>query len=367
MAAPARPILLSYADAGVQSMGEGSALAGLLASIKPTFGFPRSLGKPLLPLGYFANVLDLGGGMGLALSTDGVGTKLLLAQLMGKYDTVGIDCVAMNVNDILCVGAEPIAMTDYLAVQVPQAKLLTELGKGLRRGAELAHISIPGGELAQVQEMVRGAREGQGFDLVGTCVGLVPRDHLRVGADLVAGDVLIGLASSGIHSNGLTLARRVLLDQGGLKLTKAVPEFSRTVGEELLEPTLIYVDFVLAALQAGMPVKALMHVTGEGFFNLTRVSAPVGIVITDLLDVPPVFQLIQQLGDIPDEEMFQVFNMGVGFCVITPPSSVDATLALARRCGHHGKAIGYITNDPERTITIEPKRLQGRHGVFLHH
>lgn len=364
MDARARPLPRTYAEVGVQSLGEGSALTGLLASVKRTFSLPRSLGKPLLPLGYFANVLDLGQGLGLAISTDGVGTKLLIAQLMGKYDTVGIDCVAMNVNDILCVGAEPVAMTDYLAVQVPDPILLAELGKGLLRGAELSHVSIPGGELAQVREMVRGAREGLGFDLVGTCVGTVPTDRIRVGADLTAGDVLIGLASSGIHSNGLTLARSVLLGQAGLKLTDAVPELGRTIGEELLEPTAIYVDFALAAFEAGLPVKALMHVTGEGFFNLTRVAAPVGIVITELLDIPPIFQLIQHLGNIPDEEMFQVFNMGVGFCVAAPPDSAAALMDLAHQCGHRSKVIGHVKNDPERSITIAPKRLEGKHGVL---
>jgi phosphoribosylformylglycinamidine cyclo-ligase len=360
-----RPTPLSYAATGVQDLtADGSALGGLLAAVRRTFSLAPPAGKPLLPLGYFANVLDLGDGLGLAISTDGVGTKLLVAQLIGKYDTVGIDCVAMNVNDVLCVGAEPLAMTDYVAGQTADADLLTELGKGLLRGAELAHVSIPGGELAQVREIVQGAREGAGFDLVGTCVGLVPVDQIRIGADIVEGDVLIGLASSGIHSNGLTLARRVLLDQAGLKLADTVPEFGRTLGEELLEPTTLYVDVVLAALRARLPVKALMHVTGGGFFNLTRVAVPAGMVITELLDVPPVFQLIQRLGGLFDEEMFRVFNMGLGFCLVAPAESADAIVAIAERCGHRGKVIGHASHDPERTLTIVPRRLRGKDGLL---
>ena len=355
---------LSYVDTGVQSLNEGPAMKGLLASVRQTFSFRQGLGKPLLPIGYFANVLDLGSGLGLAISTDGVGTKILIAQMLDKYDTIGIDCVAMNVNDIICVGAEPIALTDYLGVENADQHLLTELGKGLLLGAELAHISIPGGEIAQVREMLRGAPGRYGFDLVGTCIGTVPTDRILTGSDITDGDILFGLASSGIHSNGLTLAREALLDGGGLKLTDPVPATSRTVGEELLEPTVIYVTFALAALAAGVPVKAFVHITGDGLFNLTRVAADVGYVIEDLLPVPPVFQLIQHHGDIPDEEMFRVFNMGVGFCVVAPASSVGTLSKIADDNGHQGKVIGHVKSDPDRTIRILPRRLEGKHGVF---
>src|SRR5512134_4042712 len=195
----------TYSSAGVNTVKEEAALAGLLTWVGKTLAFGRH--RPALDFGYFASVLDLGNGTGLALSTDGVGTKLLVAEMLDRYDTVGIDCVAMNVNDLLCIGAEPLAMLDYIAVQEADPQMLEAIGKGLYEGARQANISIPGGEIAQVRELIQGVREGRGFDLAGACVGTVPMDRIIVGQDIRPGDVVIGLRSSGIHSNGLTLAR----------------------------------------------------------------------------------------------------------------------------------------------------------------
>ncbi len=178
---------LDYRSAGVDSVGEADALKALTDRIRSTFTFAGRRGEPgavALDLGYFANVIEIGGGMGIAVSTDGVGTKLLIAEMLEKYDTVGIDCVAMNVNDVLCVGARPITLLDYIAVERTDARVLGAIGEGLVRGAEEARISIGGGELAQVAEMIRGVRPGSGFDIVGTAVGLVPLDRVIVGAGL---------------------------------------------------------------------------------------------------------------------------------------------------------------------------------------
>jgi len=355
----------SYSEAGVDTEAATNALGGLLSSIKSTFALREGIGRPLLPIGYFANVLDLGGGQGLAISTDGVGTKALVAQLMGKYDTIGIDCVAMNVNDVICVGAEPIAMTDYLAVEVADPALFRELGKGLLEGAVQSRISIPGGELAQIAEMIKGVPSGRGFDLAGTCVGLVPAGRILTGQNLEDGDVLIGLASSGIHSNGLTLARRVLLDQAGYKLSDHVPELGRTLGEELLEPTIIYVRFAVALLKAGLSLKALVHVTGDGLLNLARVAAAVGFEIEDPLDVPPIFELIRSAGNVPDEEMFRVFNMGTGLVAIAGADDVGAIERLAREHGHTSKVIGHVRSDPQKAVRVLPRGLVGRGPTFV--
>ncbi len=182
---------LTYADTGViDASQEGSAQGALLDRIVGTFSFRQGIGRPLLGLGYFANVLDLGNNLGLAISTDGVGTKILIAQMMDKYDTVGIDCVAMSVNDVVCVGAEPVALTDYIAVQVAEEDLLQQLAAGICEGARRADISIPGGEIAQVPEMMHGSRDRRGFDLVGTCVGVVPTDRILIGQDIEDGYVL---------------------------------------------------------------------------------------------------------------------------------------------------------------------------------
>ena len=353
-----------YSDAGVDTRAVADALAPLLTSVKQTFALRPGLGRPLLPIGYFANVIDIGHGTGLAISTDGVGTKILIAEAMGRYDTIGIDCVAMNVNDVICVGAEPIAMTDYLAVQAPDKHIFDAIGKGLLKGCEAAGISIPGGEVAQVAEMLRGTEEGNGLDLVGTCVGLVSQDKILVGQALCEGDVVVGLASSGIHSNGVSLARRVLLDLGSMRLDEYIPELGRKLGEELLEPTVIYVGFANAALRSAIPIKAFVHITSDGLLNLTRVAAPAGFEIDHLPEAPPIFQLIQRVGNVPDEEMFRVFNMGTGFCVIVAPDGVAAILALAAEHGHHSMILGHVRDDPSRAVRIGPRQLLGRAGEF---
>jgi phosphoribosylformylglycinamidine cyclo-ligase len=293
----------TYQHAGVNTDQASTGLKGLLYWVAQTHSMRQGVGAVRLPIGYYANVIDIGHGLGLAISTDGVGSKLLVAQLMDTYDTVGIDCVAMNANDILCVGARPLSLVDYLAVQAPEARLLEELGKGLYEGARQANITIAGGELAQIAEMIKGVRDGYGFDLAATCVGTVPLDHILVGQDILPDDVLIGLASTGIHSNGLTLARRVLLDQEGLRVDQHVPELGRLLGEELLAPTRIYVREVCAMLDAQLPIKALLHITGDGLLNLRRVQAPIGFVIEQLPEPQPIFGLIQVRGRVSEAEM----------------------------------------------------------------
>lgn len=353
----------TYAEAGVDLFKEQEAVKPLLRWITQTF----SLGShpPRLPLGYYANVIDLGGGLGLALSADGVGTKLLVAQRMGRYDTVGIDCVAMNVNDLLCVGARPIALLDYLAIQDPLPELLEEVGKGLYEGARRAGVSIPGGELAQVREMIRGEREGYAFDLVGMAVGLVSLDKILIGQEVAEGDVLVGLRSSGIHSNGLTLARRVLFDQMGLGVEDRPIELrGRSVGEELLEPTRIYVPEVLEMFKAGLRLKALFHITGDGLLNLSRIEAPMGWRIEKLPEPPLIFSLIQRGGNVAEEEMFRVFNMGIGFCVAAPEEEVHAILEIAARYDVEAWRIGRAVRDEERRVVLEGRGLVGKGKRF---
>ena len=265
---------MSYKAAGVDSVQKDVAMQRLGEWVERSFALRP--GEVKIPLGYFANVID-GGGMGIAVSTDGVGTKILVAEMLERYDTVGIDCVAMNVNDVLCVGAEPLALLDYIAVQVPHPDLLEGLARGLYRGAELARITIPGGEIAQIAEMIKGKREGYGFDLVATCVGRVPLDRILTGDSMAAGDAIVGLASSGVHSNGLTLARKVFFEQAGWAPDRFVPELGRSIGEELLEPTRIYVREVremFDGLRSGAPTSP------APVSDLNRAVASVGYVST---------------------------------------------------------------------------------------
>jgi phosphoribosylformylglycinamidine cyclo-ligase len=353
---------LSYQTAGVDSSKKDQAMQLLGSWVERSFALRPAEVK--LPLGYFANVIDVGNGMGIALSTDGVGTKLLVAQMLAKYDTVGIDCVAMNVNDVLCVGAEPLALLDYIAVQVPHPDLLESLAKGLYAGAELARITIPGGEIAQIKEMIQGQREGYAFDLVATCVGKVPLNKVLVGASVVEGDAIIGLASSGIHSNGMTLARRVFFEGSGWAPNQFVQELGRSIGEELLEPTRIYVREVREMMDAGLRIKALAHITSTGFLNLNRAAAPVGYVLDKLPEPPPIFRLIQTHGDISDEEMYFAYNMGIGFCVILAPEDVPAAHAIALKHRTKSYTIGYAVDDPEKRVYIPALKLLGSDDKF---
>jgi phosphoribosylformylglycinamidine cyclo-ligase len=353
----------SYAEAGVDTAAVGGALRGLLGWVNATTAFRD--GCVRLPNGYFASVLALGPNLGLAISTDGVGTKLLVAQQLGKLDTVGIDCVAMNVNDVLCVGAEPIALVDYVAVESADSDRLEALARGLHEGARQARVVIPGGELAVVPELIRGHGGGSSFDLVGTAIGTVPLDRVLDGGSLADGDVVVGLASSGIHSNGLTLARRVLVGDDSERLLEYLPELGRTLGEELLEPTRIYVQPVLAMLNAGLPIKALAHITGDGLFNLARVAAPVSFRLDRLpAAVPAIFGVIQDRGAVEVAEMYRVFNMGIGFCVVVAPSGVARVLTVAAEHGVAAWHLGHARADGQRRIELPQLGLVGERGAF---
>jgi len=352
-----------YREAGVAPVNAQPGFVSLIDQLRQTFG--SGARHPLLDFGHFANVLDIGYQEAIAISTDGVGTKAIVAQMLDKYDTVGIDCVAMNANDVICVGAEPFAMVDYIAIETAEDRLLSEIGKGLVEGARQANIVVPGGEISQIPQIIRSERPGFGFDLVGTCVGTVDKDRLITGAEIEPGDVIVGLASSGIHSNGFTLARKVFFDERRFRPEKHVPELNRSLGEELLEPTCIYVPEVMQMLQANLPIKALVHITSDGFLNLARVSEGIGFVIEWLPEPPPIFPLIQATGGVSDAEMFLVYNMGVGFCVVTSAESADQVVRLAEDSGRRAWRLGYCIVDPDKTVELRPKRLIGRGGRFF--
>ena len=333
----------AYARAGVDTKEAGGALDALVGVLGTI-----DLGRPsrsVLPSGHYASVLEVAPGLGIALSTDGVGSKIVVAEQTGRFDTVGIDCVAMNVNDVVCVGAEPFALLDYLAVERAEPEMLRAIGVGLKAGAEAAGVEIPGGELAQLPELLRGHPSPRGFDLNGACFGTVALDALVTGSACVPGDALIGLPSSGVHSNGLTLARRALLADGGLALDDRPDELAgASVADALLEPTTIYVRAVLDLLRSEVPVRGLAHVTGDGLLNLLRLHAPVGYAIDEPLPVPGVFDLIARCGTVPPREMWEVFNMGCGFvCVVPGAQTADAIAVLDAH--HPGAAlIGRVTD-----------------------
>lgn len=347
----------AYAAAGVDVARADRGVAAIvevLRTIEP--GRPSAAA---LPSGHYANVLRLAPNLGLALGIDGVGSKVVVAEQTGRLETVGIDCVAMCVNDVICVGAEPLAVLDYLAVERADPAALAQLARGLKAGAEAAGVEIPGGELAQLPELIRGHPSPHGFDLVGACVGTVALDRVVTGAACAPGDVVIGLPSSGIHSNGLTLARRVLVAEGALALDARPPELGgASVADALLAPTTIYVRAVLELLAGNVPVHGLAHITGGGLLNLLRIGSGVGWEIDAPLPVPAIFELIAARGEVPAAELHEVFNMGCGFCVVVPaPRAGDAAAVLARH--HRGSApIGRVTAEAGR-LAIPSRGVAG--------
>jgi phosphoribosylformylglycinamidine cyclo-ligase len=327
----------AYAKAGVDQGAADSAVAGLVRALGAI-----ELGRPSaqVPLpGHYASVIKIDARTGIALSTDGVGTKLVLAEQLGRFDTVGIDCVAMNVNDVICVGAEPLAMLDYIAIEKADPEVCEEIGVGLARGAELAGIEIPGGELAQLGQLVRGV------DVSGACFGTVALEEIVDGSAVEPGDVVIGLPSTGLHSNGYTLARSALAE-----IPLGDERLGRPLGDVLLEPTEIYVKPIVALLRSEVEVRGLAHITSGGTKNLLRLAAEVGYEIDEPLPVPPVFELIQDQGGVSAEEMNEVFNMGCGFCVVVAAGDEATALGLLRRHYPEAKRIGRATDGPRRIL-----------------
>lgn len=321
----------AYTQAGVSQSDADASVAALVGHLSRI-----ETGKPsrVVPLpGHYASVLRLDERTGIAFGTDGVGTKMVVAEELGRFDTIGIDLIAMNVNDLICVGAEPIALVDFILCREATPEICGQIGKGLRAGAELAGIEIPGGEIAQVGDVVSG------WELGGSAIGLVDLDQIITGERIEVGDALIGLPSSGLHSNGYSLARKVLAD-----VAWDDARLGRPLGDVVLEPTAIYVSAVLELLGSGAEVRGLAHITGDGLSNLLRLSNSVGYEIVEPLDVPPIFDLIQELGEVSTGEMHEVFNMGLGFvCVVR---GADADTAVALLASHHpgARTIGSVTD-----------------------
>jgi phosphoribosylformylglycinamidine cyclo-ligase len=344
----------TYNAAGVA--GQGDALSSVMRHLGPSLAFLEDA-EPLTSFGAYASVLQVSADVAVAISTDGVGSKTIVASALDRYETIGFDCVAMNANDVICVGARPIAMVDYLAVNKLDVRRADDILRGLGAAAKEAGIAIPGGEVAQLPEII-GPGDERAFDLVGTCVGILHPRELLLGARVAAGDAIIGIASSGIHSNGLSLARHVLMDAAGYRLRDEIPRLGCTLGEELLRPTEIYVGAVSALRTADVAVSGLAHITGDGLANLCRLEAEAGYTIERLLAPPEIFGLIQESGGVDDAEMYRVFNMGIGFAVISPQRSAERAVEVLERAGYRADRIGTVSNDAG-VVRIEPAGLIG--------
>ncbi|MEM4575993.1 MAG: phosphoribosylformylglycinamidine cyclo-ligase [Candidatus Nezhaarchaeales archaeon] len=354
-----RTMSWSYSKAGVDLDRVKRAHKSIKEIIEVTYNFRRGLfGRVISGAGHYAALIDIGGGKVLALHADGVGTKVLIAQLMNRYDTIGIDCVAMNVNDLVCVGAEPVAMVDYIAMERSDEDMVAEIMRGLVRGAEMAGIAIVGGETAVMPGVIKGVVEGKGFDLAGLSVGVVDVDKIIMGDKVQLGDVVVGVRSSGIHSNGLTLARKVLLEYAGFTVHSYVDELHCTIGEELLKPTLIYVKPVLEMLQKGVEIHGIAHITGGSFTKLLRIAPKgLGFRLDNMPQPQAVFNLIQRLGKISSWEMYRTFNMGVGFCVVVPRDVVEEVIKTFKVHGYEAQQIGFVIDRPQVEIELKVDRL----------
>jgi phosphoribosylformylglycinamidine cyclo-ligase len=347
----------AYATAGVDTARADQGVAALVEVLRGIEPGRSPLAVPLP--GHYASVLRVAPGLGIALGTDSVGSKVIVAEQTGRFDTIGIDCVAMNVNDLICVGAEPLALLDYLAVEQADPAVMRSIATGLRVGAEAAGIEIPGGEVCQIPEVLRGHPSPLGFDLVGSAFGTVALDAIIDGSAVGPGDALIGLPASGVHSNGLTLARQALLEDGGLDLgARPAALEGASVADVLLEPTVIYVRAVLELLRSPVKVHGLAHITGGGLLNLLRIGSGIGYRIDSPLPVLPVFELIAELGGVAAPEMWEVFNMGCGFVVTV--AAQDAHAAVELLGTHHpGAAVIGSVSDRAGVVELPPVGIEG--------
>ena len=308
----------TYSEAGVDIDASEKATEALIAQIKNVGR--KGDGEAIKLENGFAGLVKLGNGA-LAICTDGVGSKLLLAEELDSVHTVGIDCVAMNVNDLVCVGAEPLSFVDYVALDKPDEDLMAKIGMGLAEGCRQANCTLSGGETAILPELVHG------FDIAGTSVGYVKQDEIIDGTRISEGDVLIGLKSSGPHSNGYTLIRKLF-------------DGNAEVGRQLIEPTRIYVKEIMELIKQ-VDVHGIAHITGGGLDNISRINDNYRYVIDNPLPVLPVFDWLQEKGNIEDKEMYRTFNMGMGMMVIVGEKDAEKALSIL---GDNAQIIGSVKN-----------------------
>ena len=362
---------VNYASSGVDIDLEGKAVNSLINQLNSKPRLPGEIGSLIDHPGGFSGIIDFGEEL-LAMCTDGVGSKLMLASKLGQWETVPIDCMAMNVNDLLCIGAEPIAFVDYIATPKPDPEIHAALGKGLAKAAEIAKVSLAGGETASLPDIVNE------LDMSGTSLGWLPKGDQLTGEDIISGDALIGIPSSGIHSNGFSLVRKILeISKADLN---APPPFNAinknrnierfgnnnqlTLGEVLLNPTRIYVHPMIPLFETAREnktpcdykdIKGIAHITGGGLSNLLRLHPSLGYHIDNPLPSLPEFDWLQKTGGISDYEMARTFNLGMGLCVVVSEECVNSILSWLEESGVNGCAVvGHVMDNGHRVTHINP-------------
>lgn len=338
---------ITYKSAGVD-VDEGQRAVQLMKNhVKSTFN-----SNVLADIGGFGGLFSLNikdyKEPVLVAGTDGVGTKLKIAFMMDKHDTIGQDCVAMCVNDILCQGGKPLFFLDYVATGKLVGEKIAQIVGGIAEGCRKAGSALIGGETAEMP----GLYAENEYDLAGFAVGIVDREQIITGANIKAGDIILGLPSNGIHSNGYSLVRKLFFEVLDMKITDYVEEFGTTLGEELLKPTKIYVKEILSLIEA-IPVKGISHITGGGFFeNIPRilpenVDAKINV---DAWQIPPIFKFMAEKGNMSKDDIFGTFNMGIGMVVVVSKEDVNGAIAVLNKAGQEAHIIGEVVEGAKQVI-----------------
>ncbi|MDA0755769.1 MAG: phosphoribosylformylglycinamidine cyclo-ligase [Crenarchaeota archaeon] len=327
---------ITYKKAGVDVSEIKKSQQAIGKLIESTHNLQKMV-KMTHGFGHYAGIVEIPGGKLLATHTDGVGTKVIISNMLKRYDTIGIDCIAMNVNDIICIGATPISFVDYIAANKNDQKIFKQIVSGLVKGAKKSAMPIVGGETAIMPDLILG--KGFGFDLAGMVVGILSKKEMVLGDKIKPNDVIIGIQSSGLHSNGYSLARKALLSKYSVKDNiKGVGN----LGDALLRPTEIYVKPILEALKK-CKINGLAHITGGSFTKLLRLKQ-IGYNLDNMPKTPALMQLIEDTG-VKNEEMYKTFNMGIGFCIITPENQVKDIHKIFNKYKMKSYEIGKISKN----------------------
>src|SRR5919198_6007823 len=351
---------MTYARVGIDVKKIHRVQKSIGDIISVTHSFP-AIGKVISGFGHYAGLIDIGSKV-LALHSDGVGTKLIVAQIMGRFDSVGIDCIAMNVNDVICVGAYPLAFIDYIALKSTNDHLVREIIKGLVKGAKQSDMAIIGGETAVLPDLINDTSENA-FDLAGAVLGVTEKPNLILGDKIKSGDIILGVESSGLHSNGYTLARKVLLSKYSLDDTATY--LTHTVGEELLIPTIIYKKPVIDILnQKHISIHGFAHITGGSFTKLARLNMNVDYKLDNLPDSNGIFKQIQADGHIETKEMYRTFNMGIGFCIILSKHYADPVISIFEKYNMTCSQIGIIPDKKKHKRGRVIAKIDGKYEIL---
>lgn len=338
---------LSYKDSGVDKEAGYKEVKLIKEMVKKTY-----IPGVLSDIGGFSGLFQLDTKEYkepvLVSGTDGVGTKLKIAFMMDKHDTIGQDCVAMCANDIACQGAKPLFFLDYIATGKLIPEKMASIVEGVANGCKLAGCALIGGETAEMP----GFYKEDEYDLAGFCVGIVDKDRIITGENIKEGDMLIGLPSSGIHSNGYSLVRKIVFEKKKMDVDTYIPELEKTLGEELLIPTRIYVPVVLDLIEK-FNIKGISHITGGGFYENIPRMLPEGFtahIDTSTIDVPVIFHLLQQWGNIEKKEMYSTFNMGVGMVLVVDKDELDSIAEHLRSRGESFYILGEVKAGQEGVV-----------------